>query len=314
MTKTGPQRYPGASTAHWWQSTWGGDAMEVNVIALHTTEGTALDSYQNGAVAPNFTAAPDFKAKRLNWFQHFDFDVSSRALQNLAGGVETNTLNVSQVELIGTCDEAKATSWGKLRAGVDYVFWPDPPQWALQDLAVLLRWAHTNHGVPLSGPSMWLAYGKDSRRPGVTPASYGASPARMSFAQWTGFKGICGHQHVPENVHGDPGALPFSKLLALASGAPVTPPEDDMPEPFDVWAYKGKGETHDAYAYLRGTNADVKTLGKKLDALTATTNTLAKAVAANNPNIDGPTLIAEIKQAIADAVVDVDVTVHDATS
>ena len=73
--KSGPQKYQGASTAYWWQEQWGGDAMESNVIVWHSTEGTTLPGYGDGAMAPNFTAVPDFKNKRLTWFQHFDFDV-----------------------------------------------------------------------------------------------------------------------------------------------------------------------------------------------------------------------------------------------
>lgn len=230
---TGPQKYPGASTAHWWQSTWGGDVMEVNVAVLHTTEGIGLPNYDGGSMAPNLTAVADFANKRLRWYQHFDIDRSSRALRNLAGGVQTNTLNVVQTEFDGTCDYTKRNNWGSRIAGKDYIYWGDPPDWALRDAADYLRWLNANHGVPLSGPSMWLTYGPDSRRPGITPASYGASPARMTFAQWNAFKGICGHQHVPENDHGDPGALPFTKLIALAKG--TTPPEEaDMPTPAEV--------------------------------------------------------------------------------
>ncbi|MFH9977955.1 peptidoglycan-binding domain-containing protein [Streptomyces sp. NPDC017179] len=213
---TGPQKYPGASTAYWWQKTWGGDLMEVNTCVLHTTEGVGLPNYDGGSMAPNLTAVADMTAKRLRWHQHFDIDRSSRALRNLAGGVQTNTLNVTQVELDGTCDYSKRERWGNRTAGKDYIYWGNPPDWALRDLAELLRWINANHGVPLTGPSMWLTYGPDSRRAGITPASYGASPARMSFSQWTNFRGICGHQHVPENDHGDPGSLPFTKLIALA--------------------------------------------------------------------------------------------------
>jgi hypothetical protein len=230
---TGPQKYPGASTAHWWQSTWGGDVMEVNVAVLHTTEGIGLPDYGGGSMAPNLTAVADMAAKRLRWHQHFDIDRSSRALRNLAGGVQTNTLNVVQTEFDGTCDYTKRNNWGSRIAGKDYIYWGDPPDWALRDAADYLRWLNANHGVPLSGPSMWLTYGPDSRRPGITPASYGASPARMTFAQWNAFKGICGHQHVPENDHGDPGSLPFTKLIALAKG--TTPPQEDgMPTPAEV--------------------------------------------------------------------------------
>jgi hypothetical protein len=224
---TGPQKYPGANTTYWWQQTWGGDLMEVNVAVLHTTEGVGLPSYDSGSMAPNLTGIADFANKRLKWWQHFDIDRSSRALRNLAGGVQTNTLNVTQVELEGTCDYSKRATWGSRAAGKDYIYWGDPPDWALRDLADFLRWLNANHNVPLTGPAMWLTYGPDSRRPGITPAAYGASPARMSFAAWNSFKGVCGHQHVPENDHGDPGSLPFAQLIALAKGQ-NTPPEDDV--------------------------------------------------------------------------------------
>jgi len=225
---TGPQKYPGANITYWWQQTWGGDLMEVNVCVLHTTEGVGLSNYDSGSMAPNLTAVADFANKRLRWYQHFDIDRSSRALRNLAGGVQTNTLNVTQVELEGTCDYSKRASWGSRVTGKDYIYWGDPPDWALRDLADFLRWLNANHNVPLTGPAMWLNYGPDSRRPGITPASYGASPARMSFAQWEAFKGVCGHEHVPENDHGDPGSLPFAQLIALAKGGTI-PEEDDMP-------------------------------------------------------------------------------------
>ncbi|MFD4596697.1 peptidoglycan-binding protein [Streptomyces sp. NPDC058464] len=225
MTGSGPQLYPGADTTHWWQAEWGGDLMEVNVLVLHTTEGIGLPNYDNGSMAPNLTAVANMAAKKLKWYQHFDIDRSSRALRNLAGGVQTNTLNVTQVELDGTCDYTKRTNWGSRIAGKDYIYWGNPPDWALQQLADFLAWLHKNHNVPLTGPSMWLTYGPDTRRPGITPASYGASPARMSFAQWNEFKGICGHQHVPENDHGDPGSLPFARLIALVGATQPTKPK-----------------------------------------------------------------------------------------
>lgn len=225
---TGPQKYPGASTSAWWQDDWDSDLMEVNVLVLHTTEGVGLPTYDGGSMAPNLTAVADIAAKKLRWYQHFDIDRSSRALRNLAGGVQTNTLNVVQVELDGTCDYSKREKWGSRVAGKDYIYWGNPPDWALEQLADFLAWLNKNHGVPLTGPSTWLTYGPDTRRPGVTPASYGASPARMTFAQWNAFKGVCGHQHVPENDHGDPGSLPFAKLVALAKNTaggstPATP-------------------------------------------------------------------------------------------
>ncbi|MBQ1164007.1 hypothetical protein KBZ21_39060, partial [Streptomyces sp. A73] len=67
MAKTGPQKYPGASTAYWYQSRYGGNSLETNVIVWHSTEGTSLPSYGGGGSAPNLTAKPDFKNKRMVW-------------------------------------------------------------------------------------------------------------------------------------------------------------------------------------------------------------------------------------------------------
>lgn len=204
---TGPQKYPGASTAYWWQSKYGGDAMDVNVIVWHSTEGSTLPGYSGGAVAPNLTAVPDFKAKKLTWFQHFDFDTSSRALVH--SGVATNTLNVCQVEIVGTCDPTTHAKWTK--AGVQHLYMPELPDWAVRDLAAFAKWAHDKHGVPLASGLTFKAY----------PGSYGTgNGVRMSDAKWLDFRGHCGHQHVPGgNVHGDPGAFPMAAILAAAKSA-----------------------------------------------------------------------------------------------
>ncbi len=207
--KTGPQKYPGASTAYWYQTKYGGDDMESNVVVWHSTEGTSLPSYGGGAVAPNFTAKPDFAAKRLVWYQHFDFDVSSRALVNKAGGVATNTLNVCQVEIVGTCDPATHKKWGT----TPHLYTPELPDWAVRDLAAFARWAHDKHAVPLTSTVTFKAY----------PSSYGASSVRMSAAKWNDFRGHCGHQHVPENSHGDPGAFPIAAILTAAKPPPPVP-------------------------------------------------------------------------------------------
>ncbi|MFD4547306.1 hypothetical protein [Streptomyces sp. NPDC058466] len=223
--KSGPQRFPGASTAYWYQTKYGGDSMESNVIVWHTTEGTSLPSYAGGAEAPNFTAKPDFAAKRLVWYQHFDFDTSSRALVNLAGGVQTNTLNVCQVEIVGTCDPSTHAKWAK--AGYAHLYTPEFPDWAIRDLAAFAKWANANHGVPLTSGVTFKAY----------PGSYGTSNGvRMSAAKWTSFTGHCGHQHVPENLHGDPGLLPMTAILTAAKGGTTPPQEDNMPTADEIAA------------------------------------------------------------------------------
>lgn len=218
MTRTGPQKYPGASQTYRYQGKYPGDAMESNVVVWHSTEGTSLPDYRGGADAPNFTAKPDFKAKKIVWYQHFDFDTSSRALVNLNGGVETNTLNAVQVEIVGTCDPGTHKRWGS----TPHLYMPSLPDWAVRDLAAFAKWAHDNHGVPLTSGVTFKAY----------PGSYGTNNGvRMSGAKWSGFKGHCGHQHVPENLHGDPGTLPMAAILKAAGKAPVkTPPAKTPPD------------------------------------------------------------------------------------
>lgn len=207
----GPQKYPGASTAHWYQDKYSSDAMETNVVVWHSTEGTTLPDYSGGSIAPNLTAVPDFEAKKLVWFQHFDFDRSSRALVNLTGGVETNTLNVVQVEVVGTCDPKTHARWGS----TPHLYTADLPDWAVRDLAAFARWAHDNHGVPLTSGVTFKPY----------DASYGSgNGVRMTNSKWESFRGHCGHQHVPENVHGDPGAFPVAAILVgAAQGAGPAP-------------------------------------------------------------------------------------------
>ncbi len=247
-TKTGPQRYPSASRANWYQDDFGGDPMQVDVVVLHTTEGSTLPGYGGGSSAPNLTAVPDLAAKKLKWYQHFDVETSSRALVNLAGGVETNTMNVCQVELVGTCDPKTHAKWKS--AGRAHVYWPDAPDWALREVARFLAWMHEEHGVPLSGPKAWPAY----------PSSYAnGGGQRMSGAKWTAFKGVCGHMHVPENVHGDPGALDFARILKYAKADLDV--DDDTPGTTTpaVPAFPGR-----KYFVAGASNAYVLQLGKQL--------------------------------------------------
>lgn len=194
------------TTTAWYQDNFPGSAMKPNCGVIHTTEGTSLPGYSGGAVAPNYTAVPNFKEKRLHWYAHFPDERSSRALVNAPGGVETNTLNAVQVELVGTCDPSTHRAWA--RQNRPHIFWPEAPDWALIELARFLVDMHKRHGIPLDGPkdSRWHPY----------PDSAGPGGQRFSFAEWSAFNGWCGHQHVPENVHGDPGHFPFSKLVSFA--------------------------------------------------------------------------------------------------
>jgi hypothetical protein len=208
--RTGPQYYPVANrTSYWYEDKFESTAMEVNACVLHTTEGTSVPSYGGGASAPNLTALPYFAVQRLNWYQHFQIDSSARALVNRYGGVETNTLNVVQIELVGTCNPATRDRWVEAGHVQDqsFIYWPDAPGWAMDGLAELLAWLYEEHGVPLVAPESWPAY----------PTSYAnVGGQRMSPEAWNNFKGVCGHMHVPENDHGDPGNMKVAWLLEMA--------------------------------------------------------------------------------------------------
>ncbi|MFG2671350.1 hypothetical protein [Streptomyces sp. NPDC048445] len=325
MAKTGPQQYPGASQAYRYQGVYGGDSMESNVVVWHTTEGTSLPSYGGGAEAPNFTAKPDFATMRLVWYQHFDFDTSSRALVNRAGGVETNTLNVCQVELVGTCDPAAHKKWSAA-----HLYTPELPDWVIRDLGAFAKWAHDQHGVPLTSGPPFRAY----------PSSYGATAVRMTGAQWLAFKGHCGHQHVPENDHGDPGAFPIAAVLAAAKGATPPSKEDNSmaTTPDAVWkadvipasappyanADYAKNRTWTASYALgsavltgRRTEAKVTALAKQLAAQTAAIKTLAGLV---GKGVDTAAVVDAVEAAattavertIQDAVIDVNINTPEA--
>ncbi|WP_327424330.1 peptidoglycan-binding protein [Streptomyces sp. NBC_01230] len=200
--------YPGGnSTVQWFGKAYSGDTMpHPNVIVLHTTEGGSFPSYGGGGSAPTFTV----KGKEVH--QHFYANHSARALVNKSGGVETNTLNVIQIELVGTCDK-----------GGPGLYWPDAKDSDLAGLVDLIDWLTDTYDVPLVSTSKpWLSY----------PSSYGSARGqRMSFAEWNSFKGICGHQHVPENDHGDPGNFPIKRLIELVKAKKGKPSEPAPSKP-----------------------------------------------------------------------------------
>ena len=187
----------------WFGDTFTGSRIDPNVVVWHTTETMGWPPYvlsakgTPGESAPHYTTMPVFaKVPRLAWRQHYDETESARALRNEAGGVETNTLNCLQVEMIGTCDPGTRDKWRRAghKQDVDFIFWPEAPEWALRQVAEFVADQWKRNGIKLEAPALWLAY----------PLSYGQSSARFTGKQWTNFYGHCGHQHVPENcVHPD---------------------------------------------------------------------------------------------------------------
>lgn len=273
---TGPQKYPGASTAYWYQGKYPGSVMESNVTVWHTTEGMSLPSYGGGASSPNLTAVPDFVNRKLRWYQHHDIDRSSRALVNKSGGVETNTANALQVELVGTCDPGTRDRWNSQGYRGRFIFWPDAPDWALAEVAEFVNWLHAEHNMKMQSTVTWKAY----------PSSYGNSSVRLSGAQWGAYYGHLGHQHVPENDHGDPGNINFKRVIELAKGAAVNVAisKDDVKSIFKTDGvidspYGGDNTHWTAASYLRNTYIWTRQVEDK-------TTKLAVAVAEIQSKID----------------------------
>lgn len=215
--------------SQWYQDNYPGASMNLTaktmVVVVHTTEGISWPGYSGGATAPNYTGFPPLEDHDGDWRAHFPDEKSARALENRDGGVETNTLNCVQIELIGTCDPKHKVSWiinGKTYlAGEDYVYWPDATDVQLRWLANILADFHERHGLQLLAPRTFKAY----------PGSYGLNNGvRLTGSQWLSAVGVFGHQHVPENAHGDPGEIDMPRVLILAKN-PEEPPVVVDPEP-----------------------------------------------------------------------------------
>jgi hypothetical protein len=199
----------------WFQDNFPGADLKLSaktmVEVLHTTEGTSWPEYGgDGSTAPNMTGLPPLMGNPGKWRAHFPDEKSSRALQNLDGGVQTNTLNAHQIELIGTCDPRNKVRWGGTSrtrlAGRDYVFWPNADEKQLKWVGRMLAGLHLRHGLRLVAPRQFLPY----------PDSYGSTRVRLNGAEWSNVTGVVGHQHVPENSHGDPGNIDIDFILNFA--------------------------------------------------------------------------------------------------
>ncbi|MGW3492038.1 hypothetical protein ACWDEM_32480, partial [Streptomyces sp. NPDC001054] len=178
------------------------------------------------------------------------------------------------------------------------------------------KWAHEQHGVPLTSGVTWKAY----------PASYGSSAGvRMSAAKWSSYRGHCGHQHVPENDHGDPGAFPMAAILAAASSA-TTPSKPTTEE--DPMAGITKADIYDAVwktdkvpapdtsttlktnptwapvSVLRDIANNVRAIRAAEAGQTAAITALAKLVGSG---VDTAAVVSAVEAAIKDAVIDVNI-------
>lgn len=111
--------------------------------------------------------------------QYIPLNLSAKALVH-SGFPETNRASCVQVEIVGLEDGAAP--------------WPPAQLAALRNW---MRFVEANAGVERASHVRW---GSDGQ-------------FRLDAAAWVKLTGWCGHQHVPENVHIDPGALDIGVLL-----------------------------------------------------------------------------------------------------
>ena len=169
-------------------------------LVLHTTEGSTIA----GAVAT-------MKANRSwsNWvcdpatgglMTLTDSERGDRSLRNLSGGVETNNRpGVWQLEIVGFAanvpiyDEDWYRTLGRI----------------IVDIC-------NSKAIPKVFP-----------HPFTDDAGYGTNGAvRLTAAQWSACEGIVGHQHVPENLHWDPGRI--DRVIPYVTGDSMAHDEDQI--------------------------------------------------------------------------------------
>lgn len=161
---------------------------------LHTTEGSSAAG-AIGAYTVN-NSWPHFTVDQLgNVYQHISIDRAARSLENAPGGVETNRGGPVQIEVVGFASH------------------PVWPELQVKALILLMRWIETNAGVKPVG----VTFG------GAEQAGL-HNPLEFSNAQWIAYNGWCGHQHVPENGHWDPGAININNFLPPQGVKPMYDP------------------------------------------------------------------------------------------
>jgi hypothetical protein len=163
---------------------------------LHTTEGTSIQGAVGAYTANNSWPHFTVDCGRRQIVQHLDTAVAARSLRNESGGVETNrdgNCNV-QVEMVGFAGNPSTVG-----SPADLAWFGE------QVVGPIAR----HHKIPLVTTVRWVAY----------PESYGTGASqRLSPSEWDTYNGLLGHQHAPENSHGDPGALDVAAIIAGAQG------------------------------------------------------------------------------------------------
>lgn len=187
-------------TARYPKATWLGNGRSGGTytggpyrVVLHTTETAWVPSYDDGRYAPHMTYFP----KDRRFYQHTSFLTAARALKNESGGVETNRRRAIQLEIVCYSNRTLADT-------ADHRLWVgDLTADHLGDIRRFLEWTYDEFGVKAEWP------GKQA----LSSGEANADGFRMGLSEWNEFGGVCAHQHLPENVHWDTGALNWQALM-----------------------------------------------------------------------------------------------------
>jgi hypothetical protein len=157
---------------------------------LHTAESKdyhpSTTSYFGHSNPPHFTVAK--KGSNVKVYQHYSINVASRTLANPTkpvDDVQTNRLAAIQIEICWYAAQIASL-----------------PNDMKNSLRALMRWIEAEANIQRNSLTF---YGDEAYGEGGV--------ARMSTRKWKSFNGWCGHQHVPENAHWDPGKIDIAYLL-----------------------------------------------------------------------------------------------------
>jgi hypothetical protein len=165
----------------------------VTIGVLHTTESSSFTpgtTYFGHESWPHFTFIPDDRLSyREAVWQHLPLDTAARALENrLGNAIETNREGVIQIEVVAYAGDPD---------------WSRGDGQGVRNLRRLMGEIEERTEIP--------------HRCGVEfreRAQYGlGNPGELTGTQWRRYEGWCGHQHVPENRHWDPGAIDIDNLM-----------------------------------------------------------------------------------------------------
>lgn len=187
-----------------WESVPGNDAGSMNddgsrKLLLHSTEGStiegAIGAYRKNNSWPTLTV--DCRRRRV--VRHLPDTVAARSLQNRPGGADQTNRDGSvhiQIEIVGFVNNRDGSMFSSRE---DYLWF------GREVVGPLCR----RNRIPIQSSVRWVAY----------DASYGLNaPQRLSVAAWDAYSGILGHQHAPDNSHGDPGDIDIALILSAARG------------------------------------------------------------------------------------------------